>query len=100
MDAAFSGGSIAVSNSGALVTIASFQSVIEQLKFAVALCLSVEPVLRCTQHLTPTHGRRAIGQIDMLIAAIAMTLGNTTVVSGDSDLKAVSGLTIENWAIP
>jgi tRNA(fMet)-specific endonuclease VapC len=41
---------------------------------------------------------RPIGKIDMLIAAIALSLGNTTVVSGDSDLTAVKGLTVENWA--
>jgi tRNA(fMet)-specific endonuclease VapC len=31
------------------------------------------------------------------IAAIALTLGNCTVVSTDSDLSAVPGLTVENW---
>jgi tRNA(fMet)-specific endonuclease VapC len=41
---------------------------------------------------------RIIQQIDMQIAAIALTLGNCTVVSTDSDLTAVSGLTVENWA--
>ena len=29
--------------------------------------------------------------------AIAKTLGNCTVVSADSDLTAVPGLTVENW---
>jgi predicted nucleic acid-binding protein len=33
----------------------------------------------------------------MLIAAIALSLENTTVVSGDNDLSAVPGLTVENW---
>ena len=47
-----------------------------------------------------TRRGRPIGQIDMLIAAIALSLGNTTVVSGDSDLSAVSGLTVQNWAKP
>src|SRR5262249_18693519 len=37
-------------------------------------------------------------QIDIQIAAIARTLGNCTVVSGDSDLSALPGLTVENWA--
>jgi tRNA(fMet)-specific endonuclease VapC len=32
------------------------------------------------------------------IAAIAFTLGNCTVVTGDSDLAAIPGLTVENWA--
>jgi tRNA(fMet)-specific endonuclease VapC len=41
---------------------------------------------------------RPIGQIDMLIAAIALSLGKTTVVSVDTDLSAVPGLTVENWA--
>src|SRR5215211_4690443 len=35
---------------------------------------------------------------DMMIAAIAFTLGRCTVVSADSDLAAVPGLTVENWA--
>jgi tRNA(fMet)-specific endonuclease VapC len=35
---------------------------------------------------------------DMQIAAIALSLGNTTVVSGDSDLAAVPGLDVENWS--
>ncbi len=37
-------------------------------------------------------------QIDVQIAAIALALGNCTVVSGDSDLKAIPGLTVEDWA--
>jgi len=41
---------------------------------------------------------RVIGQNDMMIAAIALTLGNCTVVTGDTDLRAVPGLTVENWA--
>ena len=41
---------------------------------------------------------RPIGKIDMLIAAIARSLGNTTVVSADRDLTAVPGLTVENWS--
>ena len=35
----------------------------------------------------------------MLIAAIALSLGNTIVVSSDSDLSAVAGLTVENWSV-
>jgi tRNA(fMet)-specific endonuclease VapC len=38
-----------------------------------------------------------IGKIDMLIAAIAVSLGRTTVVSADNDLTAVLGLSVENW---
>jgi tRNA(fMet)-specific endonuclease VapC len=41
---------------------------------------------------------RPIGKIDMLIAAIALSLGKTTVVSTDKDLTAVAGLTVENWS--
>ena len=41
---------------------------------------------------------RPIGQNDIWIAAIARTLGNTTIVTMDSDLASVSGITIENWA--
>jgi tRNA(fMet)-specific endonuclease VapC len=35
-------------------------------------------------------------QIDIQIAAIALSLGNCTVLSADSDLTAVPGLTVEN----
>lgn len=41
---------------------------------------------------------RIIGQNDITIAAIALLLGNTTVVTMDSDLSYVPGLIIENWA--
>jgi tRNA(fMet)-specific endonuclease VapC len=41
---------------------------------------------------------RLIGQNDMMIAAIARTIGNCTVVTMDSDLGAVPGLPVENWA--
>jgi tRNA(fMet)-specific endonuclease VapC len=41
---------------------------------------------------------RPMQQVDMQIAAIAFTLANCTVVSGDSDLADVPGLTVENWA--
>jgi len=40
---------------------------------------------------------RPIGVVDMLIASIARTLGNCTVVSTDSDFLAVPGLKVENW---
>jgi tRNA(fMet)-specific endonuclease VapC len=38
-----------------------------------------------------------IQSIDLMIAAIALTLGNCTVVSSDSDLSRVPGLVVENW---
>lgn len=41
---------------------------------------------------------RPMQQVDVQIAAIALSLGNTTVVSSDSDLAAVPGLRVENWA--
>jgi tRNA(fMet)-specific endonuclease VapC len=43
---------------------------------------------------------RPIGRIDIQIAAIALSLGNTTVVSADNDLTVVPGLPVENWATP
>jgi tRNA(fMet)-specific endonuclease VapC len=43
---------------------------------------------------------RPMGQNDIMIAAIALTLGNATVVTTDSDLFAVPGLSVENWAAP
>lgn len=42
---------------------------------------------------------RPIGSIDMLIAAIALTLGNTIVVSADSDMTVVPRLPVENWSL-
>ena len=41
---------------------------------------------------------RPMQVVDMMIAAIAFSLGNCTVVSADSDLAAVPGLMVENWA--
>lgn len=41
---------------------------------------------------------RPMQQIDIQIAAIALTLGNCTVVTTDTDLPAVPGLQTENWA--
>ncbi|MCE9565436.1 MAG: type II toxin-antitoxin system VapC family toxin [Planctomycetes bacterium] len=40
---------------------------------------------------------RPMQVIDVMIAAVALTLGDCTVVSKDSDLAAVPGLTVENW---
>ena len=45
------------------------------------------------------RGGRLIQQVDLQIAAITLELGNCTVVSKDSDLVAVSGLRVENWAV-
>jgi tRNA(fMet)-specific endonuclease VapC len=41
---------------------------------------------------------RVIQQIDIQIGAIARTLPNCVVVSKDSDLQAIPGLALENWA--
>ena len=35
---------------------------------------------------------------DVRLAAIALSLGNCTVVTSDTDLSAVPGLAVENWA--
>jgi tRNA(fMet)-specific endonuclease VapC len=43
---------------------------------------------------------RTMQQIDIQIAAIALTLGNCIVITTDSDLTAIPGLTVENWAVP
>jgi tRNA(fMet)-specific endonuclease VapC len=40
---------------------------------------------------------RPMQQIDIMIAAVARSLGNCTVVTTDSDLAAVPGITVENW---
>lgn len=36
-------------------------------------------------------------QIDIQIAAIALTLADCTVVTVDSDLATIPGLSVENW---
>jgi tRNA(fMet)-specific endonuclease VapC len=41
---------------------------------------------------------RPMQVIDIMIAAIAFSLGNTIVVTKDSDLSAIPELTVENWA--
>jgi len=40
---------------------------------------------------------RPMQQIDIQLAAIALTLENCTVVLSDSDLSAVPGLAVEDW---
>jgi tRNA(fMet)-specific endonuclease VapC len=42
---------------------------------------------------------RPMQQIDIQIAAIALNLGSCTVVTTDSDLSAIPGLKVENWAV-
>jgi tRNA(fMet)-specific endonuclease VapC len=41
---------------------------------------------------------RTMQQVDIQVAAIALTLSHCTVVSENTDLFAVPGLTVENWA--
>lgn len=41
---------------------------------------------------------RPMQQIDIMIAAVAFSLGSCTVVSVDTDLPDVPGLSVENWA--
>lgn len=41
---------------------------------------------------------RPMQQIDIQIGAIARTLSNCVVVSKDSDLPDIPGITVENWA--
>ena len=36
--------------------------------------------------------------VDMMVAAIALSLGNTAVVTSDADLFHIPGLSVENWA--
>lgn len=40
---------------------------------------------------------RPMQVIDIMLAAIALSLGSCTVVTTDSDLSAVPGLDVENW---
>ena len=40
---------------------------------------------------------RPMQSIDMMLAAVAITLEHCTVVSTDSDLSAIPGLLVENW---
>ncbi len=42
---------------------------------------------------------RPMQQIDMMVAAVALSLGNCTVITDDTDLPAVPGLYVENWAV-
>jgi len=52
---------------------------------------------RIAAHLKRTG--RQIQVIDMQLAAIALILGHCVVVTADSDLSVVPGLTVENWAV-
>jgi tRNA(fMet)-specific endonuclease VapC len=63
----------------------------------------------CTEAAAAEFGRifahlkrtgRPMQQIDIQIAAIALTLGSCTVVTKDSDFKAIPGLAVEDWSVP
>jgi tRNA(fMet)-specific endonuclease VapC len=41
---------------------------------------------------------RPMPQIDIQIAAIALTLSNCTLITADSDFAAIPGLDIEDWS--
>jgi len=41
---------------------------------------------------------RTIQQVDLQTGAVALTLGNCTVVTKDSDFRAIPGLDIEDWS--
>lgn len=43
---------------------------------------------------------RPMQVVDMQLAAVAIALGNTTVVTMDSDLSAIPGLSVEDWSKP
>jgi tRNA(fMet)-specific endonuclease VapC len=51
---------------------------------------------RLAAHLRRTG--RSMQQIDIQVAAIALTLGQCVVVTTDTDLAAVPGLAVENWS--
>lgn len=42
---------------------------------------------------------RPIQKFDILLAAVALSLGNAVVVTKDSDLSAVPKLKVENWTV-
>jgi tRNA(fMet)-specific endonuclease VapC len=42
---------------------------------------------------------RPMQVVDMQLASVALTLGNCTVISTDTDLHAIPGLKVENWTV-
>lgn len=42
---------------------------------------------------------RPMQVVDMMVASIALSLGNCTVVTTDSDLSAIPMLSVENWEL-
>ena len=43
---------------------------------------------------------RRMQVIDMMVAAVALSLGDCVVVTTDSDLSAVPGLVVADWTLP
>jgi tRNA(fMet)-specific endonuclease VapC len=43
---------------------------------------------------------RPMQQIDIQIAAVALSMGGTIVVTKDSDFAAIPGLVVEDWSQP
>lgn len=43
---------------------------------------------------------RPMQVVDMMLAAVALSLGDCVVVTTDSDLSAVNGLRVANWMLP
>jgi tRNA(fMet)-specific endonuclease VapC len=94
--------------------------VLAELAFGMEKSLTRDPNLRILNAALPTirlwpmeksaafeYGRlyaellrlgRPIPVIDIMIAAVAKTLGSCTIVSKDSDFDVIPGLTVENWA--
>lgn len=48
-------------------------------------------------HAALVRKGRPMQTVDVMIAAIALSLGHCTVVTTDADLSAVDGLHIDNW---
>jgi tRNA(fMet)-specific endonuclease VapC len=42
---------------------------------------------------------RPMQQLDIQIAAVALTLRNCTLVTKDSDFQAIPGVTVEDWSV-
>lgn len=85
-----------------------FSATRERNRIKLRQALSTLTIWPFTEQAAEEYGRlaaelRRIGrpmqQIDIMIAAIARTLGDCVVVSKDSDLVAVPGLKVENWSL-
>jgi tRNA(fMet)-specific endonuclease VapC len=77
-------------------------------RLRLARTLSGIPCWPYTREAAEEYGRiaaelkrigRPMQQIDIMIAAIARTLGDCSVVSTDSDLAAIPRLNVESWVL-